>query len=124
MQSTGTDRRSGPERVRPLLLNGRVLAAFLLQVVGYGALLAIYAHSEPSSIVELLQRAPTPLLIPFALFGIPAVALATALGALLSIVGLSPGAIPALLVARGDVVVFVIAYGLSVASVWAYRRWV
>jgi hypothetical protein len=103
-------------------LNGRVLVAFLLQVIGYGALLAIYQHSDPASLVEPLQRAPTPLLIPFAAFGVPEVVLATVLGALLSSVGLSAETIPALLVARGDVVVFVAAYGISVAGLRAYRR--
>lgn len=104
------------------LLNPRVVVAFAIQVVGYAALLAVYPHSEPSAVVTALQRLPSLLLVPVALPAVPAAVLAVALGALLSLAGLSPASIPAVLLARGDVLFFASAYGVAVVAAWAPRR--
>ena len=93
----------------------------MLQVVGYAALLAVYPHSEPSAIVEALQGIPTVLLLPFVLPAIPALVLTLAVGAVLSLVGLAPESIPALLLTRGDALFFACAYAVATASVWASR---
>ena len=103
---------------RSLLLNRRVPVAFVLQVVGYAALLAVYPHSEPSAVVEALQGLPTVVLLPFALPALPALALTLLLGAVLSLVGLAPSSLPALLLARGDVLFFASAVVVAVASAW------
>lgn len=107
---------------RDALVNPRLTVALVLQVVGYAALLAVYPHSEPSAVVESLRWLPAAILAPFALPAIPALALTLAVGAVLSLVGLSPGSIPALLLARGDVLFFACAYLVAVASVWVNRR--
>lgn len=122
-KSTETRGQRGIERLRKLpLVDSSVLVGLLIQVLGYGTLLGHFPHSELSPIVELLQRVPAPLLIPFALFGIPAVLVSIGIGVPLTFVGLSLQSLPALLFARGDVVVFVSAYGLSVLSIWVCRR--
>ncbi|WP_143105128.1 hypothetical protein [Halogeometricum rufum] len=59
------------------------------------------------------------MLILLALLGIPAVALATAVGALLTGVGLPPARLPTVLFARGDAVVFAAAFLLGVAGLSA-----
>ncbi|QLD86672.1 hypothetical protein HWV23_13355 [Natronomonas halophila] len=107
---------------RSLFVNRRVAVAFVLQVLGYAALLAVYPHSELSPVVETLQAVPTILLIPFAFPAIPAFLLTLALGGILSLIGLSPQSLPALLLARGDVLFFISAYAIGVASAWANRR--
>lgn len=103
-------------------MDGSVLVAFLIQTVGYGALLAVYPHSSLPPIVDMFQRVPVPLLVLFAISGLPAVVLASVVGAVLALVGPSPGSIPMVLFARGDVFVFGSAYGLSVAGIWICRR--
>ena len=107
---------------RSLLLNRRVVVAVLIQIVGYAALLAVFPHSEPSAFVEALGVIPWILLIPFAIPAIPATVLTIAIGAILSALGLSPEAIPALLLARGDVLFFVSAYVVGVGSAWANEK--
>lgn len=107
---------------RSLLLNRRVAVAFVLQILGYAALLAVYPHSELSPIVQTLQAVPTILLIPFALPALPAFVLTLAFGGILSVVGLPPQSLPAVLLARGDVLFFISAYVVGVASAWANRR--
>lgn len=104
------------------LLNPRVVVAFVIQVVGYAALLAVYPHSEPSPVVTALQRLPSVLLVPFALPAVPATVLAVGLGTLLSLAGPSPASIPALLLSRGDVLFFASAYIVAVVAAWAPRR--
>jgi hypothetical protein len=107
---------------RSLLVNRRVAVAFVLQILGYAALLAVYPHSELSPVVEALQAVPTILLVPFVLPALPAFALTLALGGILSLVGLPPQSLPALLLARGDLLFFISAYVIGVASAWANRR--
>lgn len=107
---------------RAALVNRRLTVALILQVVGSAALLAVYPHSEPTAVVEALQGVPTVLLVLLALPALPALALALAAGAVLSLVGLPPGSIPALLLARGDVLFFACAYAVAIASAWASRR--
>ena len=107
---------------RAALVNRRLTVALLLQVVGYAALLAVYPHSEPSAVVEALQGLPTVLLLLLALPAVPALALTLAAGAVLSLVGLPPGSIPALLLARGDALFFACAYVVAIASARASRR--
>lgn len=103
---------------RSLLLNRRVAVAFVIQVVGYAALLAVYPHSATSGVVDALQGIPTVVLLPFALPALPALALTLLAGGLLSLVGLSPSSLPALLLARGDVLFFASAVAVAVAGAW------
>lgn len=103
---------------RTVLLNGRVLVALVLQVVGYAALLAVYPHSEPSSLVETLHAAPTVVLVVVALPAVPALVLTLVVGAVLGLLGLQPASIPAILLTRGDVLFFACAYPVAVASGW------
>jgi hypothetical protein len=107
---------------RATFLNRQVATAFLLQVAGYAALLAVYPTGDPVGVVSALQALPAPLLVVVALPAIPATALAIGLGAALSTVGFAPGGLPPLLFARGDVVVFAAAYLLAVAVVTGWRR--
>lgn len=107
---------------RAALVNRRLTVALVLQVVGYAALLAVYPHSEPAAVVEALQGIPAVLLLLFALPAIPALALTLAVGAVLSLVGLAPESVPALLLARGDVLFFACAYVVAIASAWTSRR--
>lgn len=107
---------------RSLLLNRRVAVAFVLQVVGYAALLAVFPHSEPSAVVEALQRVPAVLLIPFALPALAALALTLLVGAALSLAGLPPESLPALLLARGDALFFLCSYLVGVVAAWATER--
>lgn len=107
---------------RSRLVNRRLTVAFVLQVVGYAALLAVYPHSEPSAVVEALQWLPTPLLLVVALPALPALALTLAVGAVLSLVGVAPESVPAVLLARGDVLFFACAYVVAVASGPVSRR--
>ena len=104
-----------PERS---LLDRRVVVAFLLQVVGYAALLAVFPHSEPAAVVETLRRLPTVVLVVAAMPPVPALALTLAVGGALSLVGLPPESLPALLLARGDVLFFASALTVPVASAW------
>lgn len=111
-------RRSTLSDRRPQFFDRRVLVALVLQVVGYAALLAVYPHSEPSAIVEAVRIVPSPVLVAIALPALPAVALAVLVGAVLVQFGLPPASIPALLLARGDVLFFASAYVVGVASAW------
>ena len=92
--------------------NKYIVAAMLLQLVGYAALSALVPHSDLAAIVAPLQALPTVLLVPVALVAIPAVVIATALGAVLAAVGLQPT----------TVLVLVGAYLVSIAGLWGYRR--
>ena len=87
-----------PERSR--LLAGRV-AAVVLQVVGYAALLVLFRHGDPTSVVEALSGVPAAILIPLAVPAIPATLVATAVGAVTAAVGLPPESIPAVLLGSG-----------------------
>lgn len=89
-----------------------VVATVLLQLVGYAALSALVPHSDFAAVFEPLQRIPTILLVPVAILAVPAVVLAIALGAILSLVGLQPT----------TVLVLISAYIVSVVGLWAYRR--
>jgi hypothetical protein len=75
------------------LIDGCVVAAILLQLAGYAALSALVPHSDFAASVEPLQNLPPILLIPIAVLAIPAVAVAIALGGLVSVVGLQPTAV-------------------------------
>lgn len=97
---------------RPPLFDRHVVAAVLLQLVGYAALSALVPHSDFAAVVEPLQRVPTILLVPVAVFAVPAVILAILFGVLLSAVGVQPT----------TVLILFSVYVLSVASLWAYRR--
>lgn len=107
---------------RSRLFNGRVVVAVVLQVVGYAALLAVYPHSEPSAIVESLRAVPAAVLVPLALPALPALAVTIVVGAVLALLGLPPETIPAILLARGDVLFFASAYAVAVASAWVAAR--
>lgn len=89
-----------------------IIAAVLLQLVGYAALSALIPHSDFATVVEPLQRLPAVLLLLVALVAIPAVVIAVALGALLVAVGLHPT----------NALVLAGAYLVGVAGLWGYRQ--
>jgi hypothetical protein len=70
--------------------NKYLIAAVLLQLVGYAALSALVLHGDFATAVEPLQRLPAVLLVLVALIAVPAVFIAIALGALLAVVGPRP----------------------------------
>jgi hypothetical protein len=82
----------------------------------------VFPHSQPTAVVGVLGGVPIPLLLPFALLAVPAVALAIGGGAVLSLLGISPASLPPLLLARGDVLVFVGAVVVAVAAIRAVER--
>lgn len=98
--------------------NARVVAALRLQVAGYAALLALFPHSSPSGVADAVARAPSVVLIPLAIPAIPATLSTIAVGA----VGPAPESIPAIVLARGDVLFFASAYVAGVAAAWADRN--
>ena len=100
----------------PSPLNGRVVAAFLLQVAGYAALLALLSPETQTAVVEALAGVPAVVLIPLAVPATPAALLALAVGAVLGAVGLPPASVPAVLFAPGDVVFFICAYVVGVVA--------
>lgn len=89
-----------------------VVAAVLIQLIGYAALSALVPHSDFAAVVEPLQRVPAILLVPVALVAVPAVILAVILGALLAVLGLQPT----------TVLVFISIYFVSVVGRWTHRR--
>lgn len=101
---------------------GRVLAALILQTVGYAAVLVLFPHSSPTGVVEPLTGLPPVVLIPLAIPAIPSVLLTVALGAILGAAGIAPGSIPALLLARGDVLFFASALVVAIVAAWADGR--
>ncbi|WP_254838332.1 hypothetical protein [Natronomonas marina] len=103
-------------------LNGRVVAAVVLQVVGYAALLVLVPHGSPTALVESLSAVPPVVLIPLAVLALPATVLAVVSGVALGAVGVAPQSIPAIALTRGDVLFFLGAYLVGVAAAWADRR--
>lgn len=102
---------------------GYVLVAFTVQIVGYAALLAVFAHSDPTPLVAEMGALPTPILGGFALFSVPAVALAIGFGTALSFVfGVRPESLPALLLTNGDSLVVLSAAVLAVGITVLLRR--
>lgn len=101
---------------------GRVLAALLLQVAGYAALLALFPHSSPTGLVDALSGVPDFVLIPLAIPAIPATLLTILLGAVSTAVGVPPQSLPAILLTRGDVFFFASAFAVAVAAAWADDR--
>lgn len=109
---------------RTELGNRYVGLLFVLQVVGWIILVATFDHS-PGPVINWVQELPsviTLMLTPFVFLVIPAVLLASVIGGILSLVGLRPESIPALLVAPGDVVFFASAYVLAALIGWAITR--
>lgn len=96
----------------PPLLDRYVLGGVALQLAGYAALSAVIPHSDLATVVDPLRTVPTVLLVPVALLGLPAVALAVGLGTVLSLVGIQPGLW----------LVLVSAYLVSVIASWALQR--
>ena len=96
--------------------DARVVAALCLQVAGYAALLALLSPETSTAVVEALAGVPAVVLIPIAVPAAPAALLALALGAALGAVGLPPASVPAVLLARGDVVFLVCAYVVGVVA--------
>jgi len=101
---------------------GRVLVALLLQTAGYAAMLALFPHSSPTTVVDHLAGVPPVVLIPLAIPAIPAVLLTVASGAVLGAVGTSPGSLPALFLARGDVLFVGCALAVALVAAWADER--
>jgi len=104
---------------RPRRPVGRAVAAVGLQTLGCAAILVLFPHGEPSGLVETVSGLPTVVLIPLAVPAIPATLLAFGVGAVLTAGGLSPASIPAVLLARGDVVVLASA---AVVAAWGQLR--
>ena len=100
----------------PSPLNGRVVAALIIQLVGYAALLALLSPETSTAVVGTLAGVPAVVLIPLAVPAAPAALLALAVGAALGAVGLPPASVPAVLLAPGDVVFFVCAYAVGVVA--------
>jgi hypothetical protein len=94
------------------LVDGYVVAAILLQLAGYAALSALVPHGDFAAGVDPLRQVPPILLVPIAILAVPAVVVAIALGALISVVGLQPT----------TVLVLISIYLVSVTGLWVYRR--
>ena len=94
------------------LIDRYVVAAILLQLAGYAALSTLVPHSDFAAAVEPLRHVPPILLVPIAVLAIPAVVVALALGALVSVVGLPPTAW----------LVPISVYLVSVTSLRVYRK--
>ena len=107
---------------RPRLLAGRVVAAVLIQVVGYAALLVLFPHGDPTRVVEALSGVPAVILIPLAVPAIPAALVALAVGAVTTAAGLPPESIPAVLLTSGDVFFYASAVVVAVAAAWLQER--
>ena len=105
-------RRSGIVTRLQQLLNRYIVAAVLIQFVGYAALSALIPHGDYSLLVEPLQRLPVLLLVPLALFAIPALVIALILGGILSVASVQPV----------NVLVLVSIYLVAIACVWGYRK--
>lgn len=58
------------------------------------------------------------LLLPLAILSIPALVITLLVGRVLSLGGLLPESMPPLLIAQGDVVMFVSAYVVAVGAAW------
>jgi hypothetical protein len=102
---------------------GYVLIAFVVQIVGYAALLTIFPHSQVTPLIIELRALPTVVLSVLAAFAIPAVLLGLGLGAALSVaLGVRPESFPAVLLADGDVFVLICAAVLAVGSALVVRR--
>ena len=111
---------SPPERFRTV---GYVLVAFLVQIVGYAALLAVFPHSDVTPLVAEMRALPLVISSSVALFAVPAVLLALGLGTVLStVLGVRPASFSAVLLADGDVFVFASAIVLAVGSVLVSRH--
>lgn len=100
----------------------RVVAALLLQVAGYAAVLVLFPHGNPTGLVDTLAGVPPVVLIPLAVPAVPATVLTVALGAVLAAAGVSSSAIPPIALARGDVLFFASATAVAVAAAWADER--
>jgi cytochrome bd-type quinol oxidase subunit 1 len=108
----------------PLFVNRYVLILFVIQIVGWVGLVATFEHS-PGPVVRWIQMLPVIvriLLLPLAIFSIPALGIALAVGWVLSLVGRPPETIAPLLIAHGDILVFASAYAVAVSVTWAITR--
>jgi hypothetical protein len=94
------------------LIDRYAVVAILLQLAGYVALSVLVPHSDFAAVVEPLRHVPPILLVPITILVIPAVVVAIALGALVSVVGLQPT----------TVLVPISIYLVSVTSLWIYRK--
>lgn len=105
-------------------VNRYVFILFVVQIVGWVGLVATFDHS-PGSVVGWVQMLPAAvriLLLPLAIFSIPAVGIALGIGWALAYGGLPPETIPALLIAQGDILVFASAYAVAVSGAWGLSR--
>lgn len=105
-------------------VNRYILIAFIVQIVGWIGLVATVDHS-PGPVVVWVQLLPEMiqlLLLPLAVFSIPALGISLGIGWILSIVGFPPQSLPSLLIAQGDVLVFASAYVVAVGVAWGITR--
>lgn len=100
---------------------GRV-AAVVLQVADFAALLVLVPHSNPTRLGAVLSVAPLVVLVPLAIPAIPATLLAVGLGAAIGAAGVPPESLPALLLTNGDVLFSASALAVAVAATWAGDR--
>ena len=100
----------------PSPLNARVVAALVVQLVGYAALLALLSPEASTAVVGALAGVPPVVLIPLAVPAAPAALLTFVVDAALGAVGLPPASVPAVLFAPGDVVFFASAYAVGVVA--------
>jgi hypothetical protein len=106
-------------------LNRYVILLFVIQVMGYIIVIALFDHS-PTPLVGWIQALPDPVrivLLPVGFFALPAVVLSLVIGAVLSVVGHPPESISAVLVTQGDVLVFGSAYCLAIVGAWGVRNY-
>lgn len=107
-----------------LFVNQDVFILFAVQIMGWVGLVATFDHS-PGTVVGWIQTLPAPvriLLLPLAIFSIPALAVALGIGWILTYGGLPPETIPSLFIAQGDVLVFASAYAVAVGGAWGISR--
>lgn len=103
---------------RPAPLNPIVVGLFLTQVIGWIVLMAMFDHTDTGIVgwVSHLPEGARIALLPFAVVALPAVILAVVLGFALSIIGIDPASIPAILLVSGDVLGLLSAYLLAIGA--------
>ncbi|MFC6942654.1 hypothetical protein ACFQE8_22275 [Salinirubellus sp. GCM10025818] len=105
-------------------VNRYVLIIFVVQILGWVVIAAMIDPSPRPAIawVRTLPEFVQLLLLPLGILSIPAIGISLGVEWALSLVGVSPESIPAILNARGDVLVFASAYALAVIGAWGITR--
>ncbi|ELZ88247.1 hypothetical protein C453_01665 [Haloferax elongans ATCC BAA-1513] len=105
-------------------VNRYVLTIFVVQILGWVVIAGLIDPSPRPAVawVRTLPEFVQLLLLPLGMLSIPAIGISLGLEWALSLVGVSPESIPAILNARGDVLVFASAYALAVVGAWGLTR--